>query len=181
MTKTPPKSRRRVYYLLEDGRKAIILEATYPMDVPIYKSDRGKAIWSDGRKCIIALGCLRLPQVVEAFVGQGKDAYLVLETNRKLVAWHFVINYSARKVLDNFDLDGSAKTQTVRLCVPTKGLKLAYRRKSNARRRAEIKAQTGNPVTPRGPRRVARMERLVHNIQHREKPRTVTELVSAKP
>jgi hypothetical protein len=177
-------SKRRRFYILEDdvpgtrwkkGDKAQILEATYQMDVPIYKSDLKKAIWSDPRHCIIAIGMKRLPRVIEAFVGQGKDAYLILEIGGKLVAWHFVIGASARKVLDAFDIKGSAKTQHVTLRVPTKALKLAYRRKSNARRQAEIRAKTGKPVVSRGPRKAARMERLVHNTTQREKPPVVSQ------
>jgi|SRR5215475_3722312 len=168
--------KRRKFFILKDGRRAQVLEATYPMDVKIYKSDRRKAIWSDPYQCIISLGMLRLPKVIEAFVGQGKDAYLVLEVNGKLVAWHFYIGASARRILDAFDAKGSPKTQTVTLRVPPKSVKLAYRRKSNARRRAEIKSGIGKPVVKRlQPRRSARMERLVHNVIQREKPLIVTE------
>src|SRR5262245_24869641 len=169
-------SKRRRFFVLKDGRKAQVLEATYPMDVKIYKSDRRKAIWSDPYKCIISLGMKRLPSVIEAFVGQGKDAYLVIENGGKLVAWHFFIGASARSILDNFDGKGSPKTQTVTLRVPPRSLKLAYRRKSNARRRAEVRSGTGKPVTNRV-RRAARMERLVHNVIQRERPKIVVDQI----
>ncbi len=180
-------AKRRDFYTIADEivkeynlstNKAPILEAMYNMDVKIFKSDRKNAVPSDPHSCIIAIGMMRLPNVIDAFVGQGKDAYLILLINGKVFAWHFVISTSARKVLDDFDTKGSAKTQTVTLRVPTKALKLAYRRKSNAKRRLEIKLGTGKPVTPRKPRRAARMDRLVHNTTHRERPPIRTEVVS---
>jgi hypothetical protein len=128
------------WYQLKTGGHVPLIEADTKMAYTVYKSDRKKAIIGDPWNCIEALGCKREHNVVEAYIGAGKDAYIVFEgRDKKLFARHYVIKAQAARVRDTFDQKGAPKTQLLELHPPTNGRTRAHRKFLDKRRRAEIK------------------------------------------
>jgi hypothetical protein len=154
-----PKS--KLQYQLADGSKVPLFEAEYDMSFAVRRSDRLGAIIGDPRLCIEAKGICKMPRVVEAYIGSGKDAYVVFEPTSDRPyrhALHFIIPASSRAVRDAFDTNRKLKSQILMLKVPAKGTTVEYRRNLNQRRRDEIK--NGAPVKKRGTIGKNRMERL---------------------
>lgn len=155
-------------YQLEDGERIPLYEAEYDMSFKVYRSDRSKAIIGDPRQCIEAKGVCRLPNVLDAYIGSGKDAYVIFAPNRQRKhkhAIHFVIPVSSARVRDAFEIGRNIKSQILLLKAPSNGTTLVHRRKLNARRREEIK--NGSPVKKRETLSVTRIQRL--GVRHRPK------------
>ena len=130
------------HYTAPDGTPYPLTEARYPMDFKSYKSDRRKAKQGDPRWCWQALGVRRLKNVIDVYIGAGRDAYVIFkgENGEEDYAVHFTIRMSLARMIREFDKDRKAKTILVRLDKPARSWRLDYRRQSNARRRAAVKA-----------------------------------------
>jgi hypothetical protein len=151
----------QLQYQLEDGSKVPLFEAAYDMAFSVRRADRQGAIIGHPRLCVEAKGICKMPHVVEAYVGSGKDAYVVFEPTPDRPyrhAVHFIIPASSRAVRDAFDTNKKIKSQILMLKVPAKGTTVEYRRNLNQRRRDEIK--NGAAVKKRGTIGKNRMERL---------------------
>ena len=148
-------------YELSDGTHVPLFEAEYDTAFKIYKSDKRKAVIGDPKACIEALGICRKPNVIEAYIGAGKDAYVVYKStpgrNFKH-AVHHTIPAQSGKVRDLFDVKGAPKTQTLFLKAPSPGRTLAHRKTLGKTRRAAIKA--GATIKKRGKPKVMRVHRL---------------------
>jgi len=149
-------------YKMADGTYVPLFEADYDTSFPVYRSDRRKAVLGDPRKCIEALGLCRMHKALEAFIGTGKDAYVVFSAsaNRPFKhALHFTIPAQAAKVRDTFDKRGAPKTQHLTLRAPTKGRTLEHRSFLGKRLAAKIK-NGEHVVKPRGKLNTPRITRI---------------------
>ena len=137
------------YYKSPDGAKYPLAEAEYDMTIHVYRSDCKKAKRNNPWECIIALGAKHHPDVKEAFIGSGKDAYIIFKGvgKRAAHAKHFTIPTNSARVRDGFDVKGAARIQNIILRMPTAGRTLIARRAMDRRRRHEIKS--GSPVKHR--------------------------------
>jgi hypothetical protein len=158
-------------YKTPDGVIYPMFEAPYKYEITVYKSDCRKAHVGDPNACLIALGARRDPSVIDAFIGSGKDAYLIFKATklRKAHALHFTIAAAAARVRDYFDTHKGVTTQTVTLSAPTAGRTHEHRKKLNAARAKKIKAGEHTPKK-RGQNK-SRVLRL--GVPHR--PRAVIE------
>jgi hypothetical protein len=149
------------FYTAPDGTRYPLKEARYNIMFTIYRSDRSKAVQGDPERCIEALGIKHDKDVLHAFVGAGRDAYVVFKAtdDEPATAFHFVIKSQARGVLDNFDKERSVKTQDLRLHRPTKGRTLEARAKMDGDRAKRIKAGEHVPKKTFKPRK-RRVDRL---------------------
>jgi len=129
-----------------------LYEALYAYSITVYKSDCRKAVIGDPTQCLIALGAKRDPQIQDAFIGSGKDAYVIFKKkgNKPAHALHFTIAAQAAKVRDYFDTNKGATTQIIKLNAPTAGRTLAHRSKLNKARAARIKDGTHVPKRREG-------------------------------
>lgn len=152
------------YYMDGNGVKYPLSEAPYDYGITVYKSDCKKAVTGDPNQCLIAKGIKRDRSVEAAYIGSGKDAYVIFKASktRKAYALHFTINAQAARVRDFFDTHKGVTTQDLKLSAPTPGRTLAYRRKLNKTRAAAIKAGT-HKVKPRGPSKTRVMRLGVHH------------------
>lgn len=152
----------RTYTSSPDGKRAWpLFEAEYDTSFDVFRADRRKSVIGDPSLCIEAHGLCRMPNVKEAFVGSGKDAYVIYRATAGRPfehAVHFTIPAQASRVRDKFDVDKSVKTQTIKLRAPTRGRTLDHRAKLGRDRRQAIK--NGAPVTRRGKQRKTRIVRL---------------------
>jgi hypothetical protein len=125
-----------------------------------YRSDRRKAKRGDPHWCLLALGVRRHKDVLDVYIGAGKDAYVVFKgrDGEGPFAVHFIIGTSVRRLIDGFDKDKSARTQEIILRHPPKSLTMEHRRNNNRRRAAEIKA--GAKVNRRGKIAQTRITRI---------------------
>jgi hypothetical protein len=158
------------YYEAPDGKKYRMIEAKYDMAFKVYRSDRRKAKVLDPHDCLLALGILRNRDVIDVFVGAGRDAYVVFrgENGGEPYAVHFVLNRPTKRVIDNFDKDRLAKTQQIILRRPSDGRTLDARNRQDKARKARIKAGTHH-VKHRPTPRASRIARL--GVGQRPKPR----------
>src|SRR5215475_12823759 len=110
-------------YRTADGTLYPLTEAEYDMAFTVYKSDKRKSVIGDPLQCIEARGIKRDPNVLEAYVGSGKDAYVVFKARGRLGAGarHFTIPAKSAKVRDAFETKGSPKTQVLWLRAPSAG------------------------------------------------------------
>lgn len=166
----PTKTKR--FYVTPEGNKYPLFEAPYDYHIPVFKKDCKKAVIADPYSCLIAMGARRDPLVLAAYLGSGKDAYLVFrETKmRKAHALHFTISASAARVRDHFDTHKGEVRTTVKLNAPTAGRTLEHRSKLNKERARRIKAGEHTPKK-RGKPNVTRIHRL--GVKHR--PRATVE------
>jgi len=137
-------------YCTPEGVKYPLHEAPYRYKLTIYKSDCRKAEIANPSACLIALGALRDPAVLAAYIGSGRDAYLIFKATRlrKAYALHFTLTAAAARVRDYFDTHKGTKTQDIVLSPPTAGRTLEHRAKLGKKRREEIK--NGAQVKKRG-------------------------------
>jgi hypothetical protein len=152
-------------YTAPDGEKYPLKEAKYDMSFNVYKSDKRKAVPGDPHSCLVALGILRHPDVLDVHIGSGGDAYVVFkeDEDEPAHAVHFKARAEARRIRDAFDVRGASKTMQITLHKPAKSWRLDHRDKSNKRRQAEIKA--GSPIKRRGSPTKSRVVRL--GVPHR--------------
>lgn len=137
-----------------------VKEAQYDMPIKIYKSDKRRAVVGSPEECLLALGAVRNNAVLEAAIGHGGDAFMLMkDDNGNPSHWlHFKIKAEAQRIRDAFDRDRSARTATIILSKPPKSWTLAHRQASNKRRREEIAA--GSPVRRLVNPRRTRVQRL---------------------
>lgn len=154
------------YYVTPEGKKFPLFEAPYDYWIPIHKKDCKRAIIGDPNGCLIALGAQRDPLVLGAYIGSGKDAYIVFRESavRKAHALHFTISAAAARVRDYFDTHRGEVKTTVRLSAPTAGRTLSHRSKLNKARYRRIKAGE-HTVKRRGKPNATRIVRL--GVKHR--------------
>jgi len=162
--------RKKRLYQAPDGKSYPLREADWNIGFKVYRSDRYKAVQGDPQRCLIALGIKRDKDVLDVFIGSGKDAYVVFKGKGKPFAVHFVLTKTATSLLDAFDKDRSAATKQIFLRKPTPGRTLAARRKMNKDRNRRIK-NGEHKVKHRGPN-ISRLTRL--GVHHRPHPRTFT-------
>jgi hypothetical protein len=157
---------KQLEYQLKDGTTVPLFEADYDTAFKVFKSDRKKSVIADPLNCIEAKGLCRLPNVIEAYIGSGKDAYVVYKStpSREFPhAVHFTIPASSAKVRDAFETKRDLKSQTLMLKVPSKGRTLKHRRTLNKARHAAIK--NGAPIKKRSKAARQRVHRL--GVDHR--------------
>lgn len=168
---------KELNYQLEDGTTVPLFEAEYDTAFKVFKSDRRKSVIGDPKHCIEAVGLCRLPNVQEAYIGSGRDAYVVYKStaNRNFLhAVHFTIPSSSQKVRDAFDTKKALKSQVLLLKVPSKGRTLQHRRLLNKARRAAVK--NGATVKKRGGKSKQRIHRL--GVDHRPRAQIKEGMVS---
>lgn len=117
---------------------------------------------------MLALGVRRDSDVLDVYIGSGKDAYVTFKArgDEPAHAVHFTIATSVRRIIDGFDKDKNARTQIIVLKRPSTARTLEHRRTLNNRRHKEIR--NGATVARRGSsvKRVARI-----GVEHRPRPR----------
>jgi hypothetical protein len=168
---------KQLEYQLSDGSNVPLFEGEYDTAFKMFKSDKRKAVIGDPKHCIEALGLCRMPNVAEAYVGSGKDAYVVYNhtpgRNFKH-AVHFTIPATSRKVRDEFEVKGSPKTQTLFLKAPSAGRTLSHRRTLDKARKVAVK--NGAPVKKRGKAITKRVQRI--GVAHRPRAKIKAGIVS---
>jgi hypothetical protein len=151
-----------------DGTKYPLYEATHSYAITVYKSDCRRAEVGDPGQCLIALGAKRDRHVEAAYIGSGRDAYIIFKGTklRAAHAMHFTINAQAARVRDYFETHKGATTQMIELSAVTNGRTLSARSKLNKARTARIKAGKHVPKKREKPQ-VTRIMRL--GVKHRPK------------
>ena len=159
-------TKTRRFYVTPEGDKYPLVEAPYDYHIPVFKKDCKKAVIADPYSCLIAMGARRDPLVLGAYIGSGKDAYVIFrETKqRRAYALHFTISAEAARVRDYFDTHKGEVRTMVKLSAPTAGRTLAHRSKLNKERARRIKAGEHTPKK-RGKPNVTRIVRL--GVKHR--------------
>jgi hypothetical protein len=133
---------RDIYTDKASGLSWPLKEADEDYTFKVYKSDRRKAVIGDPSRCLLAIGLKHDRNVAHAFIGGGKDAYIVFRGKGRLgeYAKHYVVLAKAARVRDIFDQRGAPDAQVLTLSAPTAGRTLAARDRMGKRRREEIKA-----------------------------------------
>ncbi len=159
---------QRFYTNPETGERWPCEEATEDYSFQAYKTDRRKSVLGHPSSCIIARGIEHNRGVLHAFVGGGKDAYIVFrgKGGNPPYAKHYIMKAKACRVRDLFDQKGSPPTQWLTLSAPTAGRTMAARERLGKRRREEIKA--GSPVKKRPNNNKPRIVRL--GVPQRPRP-----------
>ena len=169
--------RKRRYYVAGNGIRYPLTEADRDYHIKIYKSDCKKAVVGDAAQCLIALGAKRDKRVDGAYIGSGKDAYVIFKAlrGRPAHAEHFTLNAQASKVRDFFDTHKGAVTTSIVLSAVTAGRTLDHRSKLGKKRAAAIKNGT-HTVKTRGKPNATRIMRL--GVKHRPKANITNNVVS---
>lgn len=156
-------------YRLATGENIPLFEGEYDFPFVVTKKHAKGATIADPLNCIEARAIRSLSKVEEAYIGSGRDAYVVFkETNQRpfLHAVHFSIPTKAGSVRDNFDKEGSGADITLWLRAPSNSHRLEDRRL--AERARDEAHKHGKPIKkatkPKSPNAV-RMERL--GVAHR--------------
>ena len=167
------------YYVTGDGKRYPLFEAPYDYPITVYKSDCKKAIIGDPAQCLIALGARRDKLVEAAFIGSGKDAYVVFRATklREAYALHFTLNAEASRVRDWFDSHKGATSQMITLSAVTAGRTLAHRSVLGKKRRQAIK--DGAEVKRRGKPNETRITRI--GMKHRPHAIIEKNVVTVEP
>ena len=146
----------RTYTDTDTGQTWPLEEADTDYSFRVYKSDRRKAEIGEPTACLLALGLKHDKDIAAAFIGSGKDAFVVFKGKgrRPPVARHYVILAAAARVRDTFDQKGAPPTQWLTLSAPTAGRTLDARKTMNQRRNAAVKngALVRKRATPNKPR-----------------------------
>lgn len=163
-------------YKAPDGNVYPLTEAEYDIAFMAYKSDRKKAKIGDPGGCLLALGIRHNPDVQAAYIGSGKDAYVVFKARGELPARavHFTVPSKAGKVRDSLETKGAPATQVIILRAPSAGRTLEARSAFDKKRRTEIK--NGSPVKKRGPQKRKRI--MILGVPHRPRARIVKNTVA---
>lgn len=130
-------------YVDPEGISYPLFEATTPLDFRWRKADLKRSVRQHPYVCPAAWGVRHLPNVKRAFIGHGKDAYVVFAKgprSRKTHALHYTIPAQTRRVIALFDKGEEPEDQELTLMPPTAGRTLAHRSKLNKRRRKAIAA-----------------------------------------
>jgi hypothetical protein len=146
------------YYTAPDGTKTVLREARYTMSAKAYKSDCRKAVPGDPERCLLALGVLRNPRVLHAWIGSGLDAYVTFkgQDGEEPHTEHFTIPVPMRRIVDKLDTHGrrkiekNMKSAPFELRAPTPKRTLEARSHMNADRYQRIKIGA-HEVKSRGP------------------------------
>jgi hypothetical protein len=127
----------------------------------VYRSDRRKAAVGDPWGCVEALGIMHHRGVIEAYIGSGRNAYVVFKGTEEepATAWHFMISVKAGKIRDAFDQNKKLDRQELLLRAPSKTQTLSARSEMNKKRNTAIKNGLHVPVK-RGAPSTTRMERI---------------------
>jgi hypothetical protein len=154
------------FYETPDGVKYPLYEAPIPFTFKVYRKDCKSAVVGDPIQCLIAKGAKRHRNVLHAFIGAGKDAYVIMKNGAegKPIAVHYTLNAVAVRVRNTFDKQKKMAAQEITLDPPTAGRTLAHRSKLGKQRRAEIKA--GAEVKKRG----KLTEAQIHHIGSKHRP-----------
>ena len=96
---------QRTYTDSETGQTWPLEEADTDYSFKVYKSDRRKSEIRNPTACLLALGLKHDPDIAAAFIGSGKDAFVVFKGKgrRPPIARHYVILAAAARVRDTFD------------------------------------------------------------------------------
>ncbi|MES2694173.1 MAG: hypothetical protein V4773_11925 [Verrucomicrobiota bacterium] len=164
-------------YVASDGTSYPLEEAQHDYPVMCFKSDCRKAVVSDPEQCLIAKGAARDKAVLGAYIGSGKDAYIIFRGKRGKPAHavHFTINAKASRIRDQFDKSKAGSTATIILKAPTDGRTLAHRRKLNKDRAERIAAGDHTPRST-GKKYVTRVMKL--GLPHRPRAKIKDNVVS---
>lgn len=124
-------------------------------------SARG-AIIGDPLCCIEARALCDLPKVEEAYIGSGKDAYVIFTgsaRNEQKHALHFTIPAKSGRIRDMFDVKGPVPSLMLLLKAPTNGRTLEHRRLLNRARAEAVRhgAKVKKRDKPAAGTRVARI------------------------
>lgn len=154
------------YYLTPDGVRYPLYEAPIPFTIKVYRKDCKDAVVGDPVQCLIAKGAKRHRNVLHAFIGGGKDAYVIMKNGAegKPIAVHYTLNAVAVRVRKTFDDHKKMAAQEITLAAPTAGRTMAHRSKLGKKRRAAIKA--GAEVKKRG----KLTEAQIHHIGSKHRP-----------
>ena len=150
------------------GRTWPLEEADTDYSFRVYKAHRRKAVIGDPTSCLIAMGLQRDEDIAAAFIGSGKDAFVVFKG--KVVAHRCPpLRHPGcrREGARHLRPEGLSRTQWLTLSAPTPGRTLEARRKLDKRRREEIKDGT-RTVTHRDTPNKKRVTRL--GVANRPKP-----------
>jgi hypothetical protein len=95
------------FYTAPDGTRYPLSEAKYNMSFKVYRSDRRKARIGDPGQCLLALGIRRDKDVLDVYIGSGRDAYVIFKAQdgEPAHAVHFTIPTTTRRIIDAFDKD----------------------------------------------------------------------------
>jgi hypothetical protein len=168
---------KRRYYVAGNGQQYPLSEADEEYPITVYKSDCRKAVVGDTAQCLIAMGAKRNKRVEGAYIGSGKDAYIIFKGTRGKPAYakHYTLNAQASRVRDFFDTHKGVVTQTITLSPVTAGRTLDHRSKLGKKRAAAIKNGT-HTVKSRGKPNATRIMRL--GVKHRPKAQIANNVVS---
>jgi len=127
---TKPKA---LTYTGQDGTVYPLEEATYNTAFKAYRTDQKRAVIADPYRCIEALGLKRDDKVIEAYVGSGRDAYVVFAATdlKPAHAVHFIVSGQAGHVRDSFDQNKALKSQMLILRAPSPSETVIGRRTRN--------------------------------------------------
>jgi hypothetical protein len=144
-------------------------EARHDMLFKAYRSDFRKAVIGDPWECIESKGIKHHRGVLEAYIGSGRNAYVVFKPteDEPATAVHFMISVKAGKIRDAFEQNKKLQTQELILRTPSKTQTLEARSVMNKKRNAAIKNGTHVPKK-RGKPNSRRMERI--GAPHRPRP-----------
>lgn len=138
-----PKRTKTRQYVDPQGISYPLYEATTPLTFRWRRADLKRSVKQHPYACPAAWGVRHLPNVKLAYIGHGKDAYVVFAKgprSKKAHALHYTIPAKTRRAAAQFDIGEEPPEQDLTLNPPTAGRTLSHRRKLNARRRKAIAA-----------------------------------------
>jgi hypothetical protein len=162
------------FYTTADGVKFPLYEAMYDYHFTVHKVDCVKAKIADPEGCLLALGIKHDKKVLAAYIGSGRDAYIIFKARpgaphsfqHVAHAVHFMIPTTSGRVRDYFDAHEGKEILALKLTPPTatqtKDAKATY----DKVRAERIKNGEIVPVPRRQPRST-RITRL--GVPHRPK------------
>jgi hypothetical protein len=126
----------------------------------VYRSDRRKATIGDPWDCVESKGIKHHRGVIEAYIGSGRNAYVVFKAteDEPATAYHFMISVRASRIRDIFDQNKKLQSQELILKRPKESQTLTARAGMGKIYKAKIKDGSHVPVK-RGSPRTTRMER----------------------
>jgi hypothetical protein len=115
------------FYTTADGAKFPLYEAMYDYHFTIYKVDCAIAKIGDALNCLLALGIRHDKKVLAAYIGSGRDAYIIFKANpnaphefqHESHAVHFMIPTTAGRVRDYFDAHEGKEILALKLVAPS--------------------------------------------------------------
>jgi hypothetical protein len=162
------------YYTTADGVKFPLYEGMYDYHFTVHKVDCGKAKIGDPMDCLLALGIKHDKKVLAAYIGSGRDAYIIFkarpgaphEFQREAHAVHYMIPTTSGRVRDYFDAHEGKEILALKLVPPT--ATQTKEAKANYDKVRSEKIKSGEIVpSPRKQARSTRITRL--GVPHRPK------------